>query len=287
MGERRGQFIARRVIWFFMVVSLCVPLLVRIGLPQYVSPPTMGVYEAMGRIPKDKILVLSCSWSPGTRGENAPQTEALMRDAFRRNIKFAIFGWYAMPGPEQAENIAERLAKVYHKRYGHDWVNWGYHPGGAALVNGWARDLRSVVKKEVRYNTPYEQVPMLRGIRGARDLGLIVEITPSGTLGTMVQYVYGVFRTPIAFACTGVMAAEAYDYLDSGQIVGILRGLAGAAEYEKLIAHPDMGTKGMIPQSFAHLLIVLLIVLGNVIYLRSRRRERISAVTGEAGNASV
>jgi len=284
--ERQGQFLARRIIWSLMVLSLVVPLLCRIRLPQYVTPPTLGVYQAMGAIPKDKILVLSCNWSPGTVGENAPQTEALMRDAFKRNIKFAIFGWNAAPGPELCEKIAERLAEKYHKRYGYDWVNWGFHTGGDPMINGWAKDLRSVAKVEAsRDHKPYERVPMLRGIRTAKDSGLVVEITPAGTLGTMVRYVYGVYRTPIAFACTGVMAAEAYDYLDSGQIVGIMRGLAGAAEYEKLIEHPGLGVKGMIPQSFAHLLIVILIVLGNILYLYSRRRERILP-TGEVSEGS-
>ena len=49
-------------------------------------------------------------------------------------------------------------------------------------------------------------------------------------------------------------------------------GLKGAAEYEKLIGKPEKAYLGMKAQSIAHVAIILLVLLGNVVYFLSRRK---------------
>ena len=68
------------------------------------------------------------------------------------------------------------------------------------------------------------------------------------------------------------MAPDLYPFLQSKQLVGLLGGLAGAAEYETLIEAPGSATAGMEPQSVSHLIIILFIVLGNGVYFTTRRR---------------
>jgi len=65
-----------------------------------------------------------------------------------------------------------------------------------------------------------------------------------------------------------------YPYHDSGQIVGFLGGLKGAAEYEALVGAPGEGIRGMDAQTISHLFIVLMIILGNVGYAMTRWRAR-------------
>ena len=52
----------------------------------------------------------------------------------------------------------------------------------------------------------------------------------------------------------------------------MIGGLAGAAEYEKLVEIPGSATAGMRTQSIAHLIIVAFILIGNAAYFASRRR---------------
>jgi hypothetical protein len=66
-------------------------------------------------------------------------------------------------------------------------------------------------------------------------------------------------------------------------MVGLLGGIKGAAEYEKLVndkySGPEPAAKyqeairRMSPQLFAHLLMIGLIVAGNVIYFTQRHPE--------------
>ena len=278
----RERFWTRRVIWLLTAAALIVPMLLTIRLPMFTSSPARKLYRAVEAIPPDKIMVISTSWEPGTYGENGLQTEALIRHAFQSNKRFAIFGWIYPVGPELGQNIAERLAKRYHKRYGVDWVNWGYRPGHADMIRGWAKDIRAIVSTDA-YGAPIGTLPVMKGIHTADDIGLMVEITPTGSIGTLVQYVYGIHRTPLGYAPTGVMAAEAYALLDSGQVVGLLRGLVGAAEYEDLLRRHDEAYRRMVPQSFAHALIIMLVILGNVLYLLERRRGKEPPAQAQAG----
>lgn len=276
------QFWSRRLIWLALAIATAIFLLVKVHTRMYVSRPALDLYRAVEAVPKDKIIVVTCNWEPGTRGENGPQTEAIIRQCLMLGKRFAVFGWAYPPGPMLGQQIAERLQGKYGRRYGRDWINWGYNTGGATMIRGWAKNIPGTIKKDI-FGKPVTSYPVMSGIKTARDVGLIIDITPSNTLLTWVEFVYGFYRTPIGYACTGVMAPEAFPYYDAHQIVGVLKGLAGAAEYEQLLGYEGNALKRMPAQSSSHALMIGLIVLGNIIYFRARRRGE---TPGRRGGAS-
>ena len=82
------------------------------------------------------------------------------------------------------------------------------------------------------------------------------------------------------------MAAEAYQWLEnSGQIIGLLPGLKGAADYEQLVDErvksesdktfllSSSARRLMFSQGYAQIGILFFILLGNVGYLLSRQRK--------------
>ena len=69
------------------------------------------------------------------------------------------------------------------------------------------------------------------------------------------------------------MAPEGYQFLDSGQIKGMLTGIKGAIEYENLIKKPGKATRQALALTITHVLIVVLIVLGNIGYIAEKRRK--------------
>jgi hypothetical protein len=62
-------------------------------------------------------------------------------------------------------------------------------------------------------------------------------------------------------------------YLQSGQLAANLPGLTSTAEYEKLINRPALAIAGVDAVSMSHLLVVLLVILGNVGYFATRGRK--------------
>ena len=64
-----------------------------------------------------------------------------------------------------------------------------------------------------------------------------------------------------------------YPYLQTDQLIGLMPGLLGAAEYETLIDTPAKATKRMSVQSFVHLLVFGLVILGNVAFFIQKREN--------------
>lgn len=69
------------------------------------------------------------------------------------------------------------------------------------------------------------------------------------------------------------MAPKQYAYYSAGQLNGLLGGMKGAAEYEKLVGRPALAITGMGAQSIAHLLIIFLVLIGNIGYFAGRRLD--------------
>jgi len=112
----------------------------------------------------------------------------------------------------------------------------------------------------------------MAGVKDIKSIGLVVEITG---LSSITEYwiglIQGVYGTPFASGYTAVMAPIYYPFLDSGQMQGMLVGAKGAAEMEVLVDRPSQASRIMNAQSWAHVLIIALIVLGNLGYLFGRR----------------
>src|ERR1041385_5249961 len=106
-------------------------------------------------------------------------------------------------------------------------------------------------------------------------ISMLVNITGYTDVEKWYQFL-GPTRVQMVLGCTAVMAPQQYAYLDSGQLSGLLTGMKGAAEYEQLLDAPGQGLIGMSGQSFAHLYILILVVLANtsVVMGWARRRRR-------------
>jgi len=84
-----------------------------------------------------------------------------------------------------------------------------------------------------------------------------------------------------AGGCAAVSAPLLYPYYPK-QLLGLLGGIKGAAEYESQLkkvykrfeGSPTPGIKMMGPQTLAHLIVMAFIVIGNISYFVSRRRQK-------------
>jgi hypothetical protein len=135
---------------------------------------------------------------------------------------------------------------------------------------------------------PYDQIPMLREVHDIYQVKLVFSVA-TGIIGEYwITQGNAQFGTPTIVGPTAVGAPKYYAYLNAGQLKGMLGGMKGAAEYEKLLMakYPQLdsyyrgtkyftATKGMDGQTVVHVLILILIVLGNIAHLvlRPGRRE--------------
>jgi len=271
------QNIDRRVLYLLLTAVIAVPLLVRPSRhPHVIFSEVENAYATIDAVPEDKIVIVSTVWSAGTSAENRPQTEAVMRHMFDKGIKFVVISWDAV-GAELTYDVGLELEKELGKEYGKDWVHVGYRiPQIYAVVSGMAEDFQGVMEHD-RFKTKLSEIPVTKHVKNHEQIGAVIEITPSGTVGSWIAYFNMPYHVPLVYCPTAVMAAEAYPFLDSGQMAGMVNGVIGAAQYETLIGRENERTYAAAASwalSSAHVFIILLIILGNIGYLAARRSGR-------------
>lgn len=271
------QRIDPRILYVVLIVMIVVPLLFpKFTLPIIPSAQTVSAYNTIDQVAKSspgKIALIDGWWAASTRGEQKWQTKAILRQLMRDRIPFAILGGDPQ-NPQLTMQLAQQLAPEYHYVYGVDYINWGYKVAYVPLLKGLVTDIPGTLQNADFRGQPLSSFPIMRNVRNIRDIGVIIEITPSSTLDQMLQLVQGVNHTPLVFVPTAVMAPESYPFLDSHQIAGIVTGIKGAGDYEKLLGVSDFGTRASTALSMVYALIIFLIILGNLGYHMGRRSEK-------------
>jgi len=274
----RIQRIPRHYIYLLLAGVVAWQLLFPIRLPVVPSSATKGVYDAIAAVPDDKLVVISTDWDASTEAETAPQTQAVMHACFQHRKRFAIMNLQPPMGVKLANDLAEEAAREYGAEYGVDWCNWGYKYGYENVLMALGKNVPKAVGDDF-YGKPVTELPMMEGVADIKDVGLVVIVTGLSAMTEMwIGLIQGPYGTPLATAYTAVMAPIYYPYLDSGQMKGMLVGAKGAAELEVLVDRPGKASDIMNVQSWAHVLIIALIIVGNLGYLlaRGRRGERAS-----------
>ena len=264
----------RRYIFILVAVGVIVPLVFPLGLAVTTSPPVENVYNEIESLEPGTPVLVSVDYDPSTQPELSPMTVAVLRHCFARDLPVIITTLHP-GGPGLALEISDRISKEAGTVYGEDYVFLGYKVGGSAVILSMGQDFYVSFPADY-FNTPIDEIPMMNDVKNYNDIGLVVTLSGSTFPDAWVAYGHERYGQKVAAGVTAVMAADYYPYLQTGQLVGLIGGLKGAAEYEKLIERPDEGLKGMDAQTIIHLLIVVFIVLGNVAYIlvqRAKRRE--------------
>ncbi len=266
--------IDRRYIFILVAVGVIVPLLFPLGLAVTTSPPVERVYNEIESLKPGTPVLVSVDYDPSTEPELSPMTVAVLRHCFARDLPVIITVLHP-GGPGLALEISDRISKEAGAVYGEDYAFLGYKVGPSPVILSIGQDFRVSFPADY-FNTPIDEIPLMKDVKNYNDVGLVVTLSGSTYPDVWVAYAHERYGQKVAAGVTAVMAADYYPFLQTGQLVGLLGGLKGAAEYEKLINRPDDGLKGMDAQTIVHLLIVVFIVLGNVAYIlvqRAKRRE--------------
>jgi len=280
----------RRLIYLLMILAVAAPVM--FGLSQapsrLVSAERMYSVVDSVEVQPGEVALVWLDFGPNTVAENEPQAVVLLEHLFRRRIPVILLSQY-----QQAEgflrripqDVAQRLEREMPGqtwRYGEAWVNAGYKPGGAifiqSLVN--APDITKLLGRDVS-GMPISHFPAFASVGGVERVKLVGEITGLvGVFDSIVQFFQkNGYRPTLVHGCTSITIPEAYIFLDSGQLKGLLEGIAGAAWYSEVLKkHFPLSDNSKLlvtntALSAAHIMIIVLILVGNVAAFVSRSRR--------------
>jgi hypothetical protein len=269
----RLQHIDRRYIFIAIALAVIVPFLTGLKLPTgAISPPTRDLFDRVESLPPRSVILIAFDYGPASMPELQPMAIALTRHAFRQNLRVLALT-LNVQGVPLARDVLTRIGSETGKKEGEDWVNLGFKPGGAVVLTQMGADIQRVYSADAEgKNTA--GMPVMAGIRNYDQIAVIIDLASSSTPNAWIAFAHEQFRAKVAAGVTAVMATDYYPFLQTGQLCGFMNGLKGASDYEVLLKHEDKATLGMASQSIAHALIIAFVILGNVGYLASRRKQR-------------
>lgn len=274
----------RRWVYLAMLLAIAVPLLTQSTFPEKPARLVRAVFDKIENLPEGSSILLSLDYAPSSDGELSPMSVALVRHCcLRRHKMYFMTLW--PDGLPIVDRVIRNVIKTEFEgaqfKYGEDYVNLGYKPGLEVVIKVIGTDLRKMYSADNEGND-LDDMPMTKNITNIQDMDLLINIS-AGSPGAKewVQYAATPFELDLAVGSTAVQSPQLYPYIPD-QMFGLLAAIKGAAEYDAALAaqypryrDPKLadGIRRMAPQLWAHLLMIVLIVLGNVVYFADRRQR--------------
>ncbi|MCP4684917.1 MAG: hypothetical protein GY867_05640 [bacterium] len=275
-----GREVDRRIIFLFIFVSVAAPIIFQITFKERATPVVEALFANIDGLPAGSKVLISFDFDPAMAPEVQPMANAMSRHCLEKGHKIVFMSLWATGQSLMTTTLSRVILPEFPEKVnGVDYVNVGYKAGNEGVLNVIVSDFKKMFPTDVN-GVPLDSTQLFRDIRSCADLDLIIALG-GGRPGPKewVLFVGDPADVPVGVGVAAVVAPQLYPYFPQ-QIVGILGGVKGAAEYEQLLiaTHDrfvDMETPGidmMGPQTLAHVVIMAFIVIGNIAFFRSRSK---------------
>lgn len=276
----------RRWIYLMMALAVAIPIIVlnltKTTFPEKPTVIVQTVFDMIEQLPSGSRVMVAMDFDPSSAGELAPMATAITRHLMEKRHKIYFLSLWPL-GPQMTENALRKVLVPelgWEPQYGVDYVDLGFKTGNEGVVKVIASDLRKAYPTD-KNGTNLDDLPITRDVKNLTDMNMIFTVS-AGYPGIHEWIIYAAtpLGVPTAGGVTGVTAPQMYPYYPN-QLKGLLGAIKGAAEYEAALSaiytkyddpKDNEGLRRMGPQLVAHILMVVLIVTGNLIFFIERRR---------------
>jgi len=272
----RIQRIDRRVVFLVTALVITLPLLFPIGIPFVPSPYALSFHDAIEALPDGSVVLSMNAFGPEDL-EKMWAKRAMTNRLFEKNCKIIEVSFDA-PGPIAMSKCYEELLDqqlLATKTYGEDYIFLPYVAGIVVAYSAVARDIRSATGGVDYYGDSLDSYPIMEDVNAATDVDFLA-LTGHHT-STAIEPVVGQVQTyankPLVVISAGISHALTSSFIASGNIKAALEGLTDMAGYELLIKDPGLNIAQMDVVSAHHLMLVLLIIVGNIVFLLSKNKK--------------
>jgi hypothetical protein len=268
----------RRIIYVVVFLLVLIPLLKPLKLPITTTPEVEKAYAMVEALRPGQAILISVDFGPSTAPECLPVYVALLNQCFRKDVKPIIVSLVpdgrgmAIRGLNLVRNAKDEAGNLKYPDLvdGEDYAFLGYKAGTTAVMIGVGQSFAATFPRDAN-SRPIGELPMFRKFKKLGDCSALFDIAAVGTPEYWLPYGSMRYHVPMSTSCTAVSAATYYPFFIAGQFHGLVNGMKGAAEYEKLVGLAGDATRGMDAQTSVHCFIVLAIILANVALFAERR----------------
>ncbi|MEI7482740.1 MAG: hypothetical protein WCK75_10385 [Elusimicrobiota bacterium] len=156
LKEKLEKFfkIDRRWIFLVLAIVLFAPIVKPIGLPnKTISRDVRHAFDYIDKLPAGSFVLFSLDYDPATRPELHPQAVAMVRHAFRKNLRVGVVTYIA-GSTGLIEQIFETVPAEYNKVKGTDYVIFPYMANAVAVMTQMASDFYGIYDKDMEAMMP-------------------------------------------------------------------------------------------------------------------------------------
>ena len=259
-----------RILYVIMAVMVTFPLLNPLGLPVPVAEQTKASYNAIETNVQDgDIILFGVDFAPNQEAELWPQVIAVGDQLAKKGARFVMLNMIV--GGTRYEDLFEQiLVSEYGYEYGVDLLSLPYSAGREAAFQSLVGDFKGLYQVDL-HDKPLEQFPLWNEISNIEDFKMYVELAdaPDWWLRPMRAASDLLLWNGTVASGASTMAP----LYQSGQLCGLIMGMSGGAEYEILVKKPGNAAAAMDGQSLGHALIIFFVILGNVGYIVTKRKQ--------------
>jgi hypothetical protein len=262
----------REWVMSLVLLAMIVPALNPLGLPLMTGDMSKAWYNTVDELPEGSVILFDIGYGSGGYPSLGPGNIAALHQMFEKGHKVVLMAT-SLEGTMMYPLIMDSVMpeETYGYVYGEDYVFFGYIAGEQTAMAGVLGDLKALVSIDYQ-GTSIDTMPLMENINGADDIDLVAYLTTAG--GVAEGWVYQAFSQydmDVLGGCLSMMTTSIKPYYDSGQLLGIMDGVKGAADLEFLTGHPGDAIVSSDILTFTQTLVLIFILVGNVSYWMSRQ----------------
>lgn len=259
----------RQFIYLLVALMVFTPIIRGIEMSVKPAPESRAVFEYVDKLPEGSMILFAQDYDPSSEPELTPMTIAFLRHCFTKKHKVISVNVFNVAGVGLGQLAFQMMEEEFGVKSGEDYVYLGFRPGVANSIRAINSDITEYYKTDAN-RVETRSMPIFQNIKNGKDVDFMLSIAAGATPEAWILYGASESGYPMAAGCTAVSFASYFPFYQSGQMKGILGGLKGAADYEQLLEMPGIARKGMVAQSWVHILLIVLIILGNISFLHER-----------------
>jgi hypothetical protein len=271
---KKTMFRDRNLVAWLLVIVIAVLYVRPIGIPLVISPSVRAWYTFDTTLgPASKPALISVDYTTGTIPEGQPALTVITKDLMKRGVAMVFVGFGTPDATSLMQTVFDSvgIAKIY--KYGVNYVGIGYIPGGEVAIATLATEFQNVAKTDA-YGTSTANLQLTKNIKNHEDFSAVFGFDTTNSYIFWIRNWAVPYKIPLYQYITAQNMPQIASYFAVGQVQGYMGGIPGAAQYEALSGFLGDAIRSTDVLSMTHIIAILLIVGGNILYFTRRGKRK-------------